>query len=62
MPVAKDVTLSGQPKPTPSLQVWPIAKDVTVSKVSDRKDYHLRRPGTSTLWAVARGAYDTMHM
>lgn len=42
-------------------KVWPITKDVTLTPVGDH-DYNMRHAGTSTLWAVARGAYDKLHM
>ncbi|KAL4514332.1 hypothetical protein Ndes2526B_g03998 [Nannochloris sp. 'desiccata'] len=42
-------------------KVWPITKTVTVTPVEDH-EYHLRHANTSTLWAVAAGAYDKKHM
>jgi hypothetical protein len=42
-------------------KVWPITKTVTVTPVADH-EYHLRHANTSTLWAVAAGAYDKKHM
>ena len=42
-------------------KVWPVTKDVVVTDVSS-SEFHLRHPGTSTFWAVARGAYDTKKM
>lgn len=37
--------------------MWPLSKDVTLTPIQETK-CHLRKPGASTLWAVARGAYD----
>jgi len=42
-------------------KVWSITQDVILSPIVDRQ-YHLRHPGTSTLWAVATSAYDKKHM
>jgi hypothetical protein len=42
-------------------KVWPITKNVTVTPVEDH-EYHLRHANTSTLWAVAAGAYDKKQM
>eukprot|EP00889_Picochlorum_renovo_P007185 jgi/Picre1/34215/NNA_001689.t1 len=38
-------------------KVWSVTKDVIVTPVKG-EEYHLRKPGTSTFWAVASGAYD----
>jgi hypothetical protein len=58
---SKFVTYRKQTDDTPS-KVWAITSDVGLSPVTDRSDYHLRHAGTSTLWAVARGAYDVKRM
>lgn len=42
-------------------KVWAISKEVTLTSVQEHK-YHIRHAKTSTLWAVAAGAYDTKHM
>ena len=42
-------------------KVWPISKNITLSPVEDH-EYHLRHANTSTLWAVAAGAYEKRHM
>lgn len=42
-------------------KVWSVTKDVMVSDVV-ASEFHLRHAGTSTFWAVARGAYDTKLM
>lgn len=42
-------------------KVWPITKNVILSAVEDH-EYHLRHANTSTLWAVAAGAYTKKHM
>ena len=42
-------------------KVWSVTKDVVVSEVAG-SEFHLRHAGTSTFWAVARGAYDTKKM
>lgn len=42
-------------------KTWAITKDVTLTEVKGG-EYHLRNSGTSTLWAVARGAYEKVQM
>jgi Protein ENHANCED DISEASE RESISTANCE 2, C-terminal/START domain len=42
-------------------KVWPITGTVTITPVEDH-EYHLRHAKTSTLWAVAAGAYDKKQM
>lgn len=42
-------------------KVWPVTKDVVVTDVAG-SEYHVRHPGVSTFWAVARGAYETRNM
>lgn len=42
-------------------KVWSVTKDVVVTPVKGC-EYHLRKPGTSTFWAVASGAYDKIQM
>lgn len=41
--------------------MWPLTRGVTLSAV-EGANYNMRHKNTSTLWAVARGAYDTMPM
>jgi hypothetical protein len=38
-------------------KAWPLSKDIILSPVSSNK-CNLRKPGASTLWAVASGAYE----
>ncbi|GAB4819917.1 hypothetical protein N2152v2_006963, partial [Parachlorella kessleri] len=54
------VTYRKDTDPSPS-KVWPLTKDVSLSPVEGAA-YNMRHRNTSTLWAVARGAYDTMQM
>ncbi len=42
-------------------KVWPVTKDVVLTDVAGG-EYHVRHPGVSTFWAVARGAYETRKM
>lgn len=42
-------------------KVWSVTKDVVLTPVKG-EEYHLRKPGTSTFWAVASGAYDKIQM
>jgi hypothetical protein len=42
-------------------KMWPVTREVGVTPV-ELGEYHLRHAGTSTLWALARGAYDNKRM
>lgn len=42
-------------------KTWPVSREMAIGDVSSSK-YHLRHPNTSTLMAVARGAYEELDM